>query len=153
MPSDGLGGPICVGRDYPHSCAVLVINKGVRATVVVDDYELQLGSWQPLQRRGNVARPNAPPGSVFKLDDMTLVVLCNQHRLAPSSQNDSIAPRIWVLPESPRPKVHAACVFGRRTASNCCCTACTKHRVHGWPFVSVKIGSRPVVPLRVFGVR
>ena len=102
MPSDGLGGPICVGCDYPHSCAVLVINKGVRATVVVDDYELQLGSWQPLQRRGNVARPNAPPGSVFKLDDMTLVVLCNQHTLAPSSQNDSIAPRIWVLPESPR---------------------------------------------------
>src|SRR5215831_9183390 len=93
MPSDYLGWPICVCHDYSYSCTVLVINKGVRATFVVDCHELQLGSWQPLQGRSNVARPNAPPGSVFKLDDMTLVVLCNQHMLAPSSQNDSIARR------------------------------------------------------------
>ena len=102
MPSDDLGWPICVCCDYPYSRAVLVIDKGVRATFVVDCHELQLGSWQPLQGRSNIARPNAPPGSVFKLDDMTLVVLCNQHMLAPSSANDSIAGGQWVLPESPR---------------------------------------------------
>jgi hypothetical protein len=86
MSSDEFGGPVCIRGDYPHSPTVRVIDKGVRATFVVDCHELQLGSWQPLQGRSNVARPNAPPGSVFKLDDMTLVVLCNQHALAPSSE-------------------------------------------------------------------
>src|SRR5215470_7500444 len=93
MLSDEFDWPVCVCGDYPHSPTVLVINKGVRATFVVDCHELQLGSWQPLQGRSNVSRPNAPPGSVFKLDDMTPVVLCNQHTLAPSSENDSIARR------------------------------------------------------------
>src|SRR5712671_7786549 len=81
MLSDCLGWPACVCCDYSYSCAVRLINEGVRATFVVYCHDPELGSWQPLQGRGHVARPNAPPGSVFKLDDMTLVVLCNQHTL------------------------------------------------------------------------
>lgn len=90
MLSDCLCWPVCVRCDYFYSCAVRLTNKGVRATFVVYCQELKLGCWQPLQGRGHVARPNAPPGSVFKLDDMALVVLCNQHPSAAPCENNFI---------------------------------------------------------------
>ena len=92
MLSDRLDRPVCVCCDYSYPCTVRLINKSVRATFVVYYYDLELGSWQPLQRRSHVARPNAPPGSVFELDDMTLLVPCNQHMAAASGKNNSIAP-------------------------------------------------------------
>jgi len=56
-----------------------LINKGVRAKFVVYYQDLKLGSWQPLQGRRNIGRPNAPPGAVFELDDVTLVVPSDLH--------------------------------------------------------------------------
>src|SRR5690242_20269544 len=67
MPSDRLGGPVRICRDYSYGCTVCLINKGVRATFVVYCHDLEIGSWQPLQGRSQIPRPNAPPGSAFKL--------------------------------------------------------------------------------------
>ena len=79
MPSDNFGLPVCVCGDHSYSRAVRLTDKRVRATFVVYCHDPKLGSWQPLQGRSHVARPDAPPGSVFQLDDMALVVVCNQH--------------------------------------------------------------------------
>ena len=79
MPSDNFCLPVCVCGDHSYSRAVRLTDKGVRATFVVYCLDLKLGSWQPLQGRSHVAGPDAPPGSVFQLDDMALVVVCNQH--------------------------------------------------------------------------
>jgi hypothetical protein len=77
MLSDCLGWPVCVCSDYSYPRCVRPTNKGVRATFIVYYHDLKIGSWQPVQRRSHVARPNAPPRSVFELDDMTLIVPCN----------------------------------------------------------------------------
>ena len=79
MPSDNFCLPVCVCGDHSYSRAVRLTDKGVRATFVVYCHDLKLGSWQPLQGRSHVAGPDAPPGSVFQLDDVALVVVCNQH--------------------------------------------------------------------------
>ena len=81
MLENGLGWPVCVCRDYSYPRGVCPINKGVRATFIVYCHDLKVGSWQPMQGRSNIARPNAPPRSIFQLDDMTLVVPCNEHML------------------------------------------------------------------------
>jgi hypothetical protein len=79
MLEDCLGWPVCVCCDYSYPRGVRPINKGVRATFIVYCHDLKVGSWQPMQGRSNIARPNAPPRSIFQLDDMTLVVPCNEH--------------------------------------------------------------------------
>jgi hypothetical protein len=79
MLSDCFGWPVCVCCDYSYSRAIRLTNKRVRATFIVYCYDLKLCRWQPLQGRSQIARPNAPPGSIFKLDNMTLIVGCDQH--------------------------------------------------------------------------
>jgi hypothetical protein len=79
MLEDCLGWPVCVCCDYSYPRGVRPINEGVRATFIVYYHDLKVGSWQPMQGDSNIARPNAPPRSIFQLDDMTLVVPCNEH--------------------------------------------------------------------------
>jgi hypothetical protein len=81
MPSDRRGRPGCVCCDYPYPRGVRLTHKGVRATFIVCHHDLKVSTWPPLQGRSHIARPNAPPRSIFQLDDMTLVMPCNQHIL------------------------------------------------------------------------
>jgi hypothetical protein len=51
---------------------------------------MKLGSWQPLQGPSDIGRPNAPPGAVFQLDDVTPVVLRNQHDICRRSPKETL---------------------------------------------------------------
>ena len=129
MLSDCLGRPFCVCCDYSYSCTACLIDKGVRATFVLYCHDLKLCSWQPLQGRSHVARPNAPPGSVFKLDDMTSVVFCYQHASAASVSTTYRPRRDIGLARASTP--HGP--FQEHCLKAPWCTACTEHRMCGWP--------------------
>jgi hypothetical protein len=65
---------------------------------VVDGRDMQLTRWQPLQGRSNITRPNAPPGAVFKLDDVTLVVPLDSHDVSDVQWGEAYCPGGQGLP-------------------------------------------------------
>jgi hypothetical protein len=46
---------------------------------------LKFSGRQPLQSRRYIARPYLPSGTVFKFDNVTLVMLLNSHEISPGA--------------------------------------------------------------------
>jgi len=57
----------------------------VGAQVVINCRYLEFSGRQPLQSRRNIARPNLPSRTVFKFDNVTLVMLLNSHEISPGA--------------------------------------------------------------------
>jgi hypothetical protein len=62
-----------------------LINEGVGAQFVMNCRYLKFSGRQPLQSRRNIARPNLPSRTVFKFNDVTLVMLLNSHAISPGA--------------------------------------------------------------------
>jgi hypothetical protein len=62
-----------------------VIDEGVSAQFVINCRYLEFSGRQPLQSRRNIARPNLPSRTVFKFDNVTLVMLLNSHEISPGA--------------------------------------------------------------------
>src|SRR5580692_7688612 len=71
---------------------------------------LKFSGRQPLQSRRNIARPNLPSGTVFKFDNVTLVVLLNSHAISPGAHVGALNVKAFRVASVPSRSQHAHCV-------------------------------------------
>ena len=80
-PPHAVNGPVLACSDHAHPRAVSLIDKRVGAKFVTNFRNEEVSSWQPVQGQSNIARPNPPQRTVFKFNDVALVVFLNEHHI------------------------------------------------------------------------
>lgn len=73
-PPHAVNGPVLACFDHAQPRPVSLIDKRVGAKFVTNFRNEEVSSWQPVQGQSNIARPNPPQRTVFKFNDVALVV-------------------------------------------------------------------------------